>query len=160
MSHQGEQKKTTDLTDSIGNTAARVADSVLFEKEVMSDDEVTKGKIHEKKIEQWISYKSVKDKAIMYFLLVRRQFNEHESDITGNTQVDVGSVYYFIRIQSFWQNTRGMTLIKVDEFFPDLKLFLDSVRLSSKTHNPLANQPWLKKRFIVSKTWCKKLNLK
>lgn len=57
---------------------------------------------------------------------------ESESDVCGDTQMDVESAYSFTRIQSFLQRTKGMRSMKIDDFFPDLKLFHDSVKLFMK----------------------------
>lgn len=53
-------------------------------------------------------------------------------DVTGSSQLEVQSVYSFSRIRSFLQETKGMRLVKVEEYFPDLQLFLDSVKFFSK----------------------------
>lgn len=38
----------------------------------------------------------------------------------------------FTRLCSFLQDTKGMRSVRVDDFFPDLKMFLDSVKLFMK----------------------------
>jgi len=57
---------------------------------------------------------------------------ESESDVSGDAQMDVESAYPFTKIQSFLQRTKGLRSVKVEEFFPDLQLFLDSVKLFMK----------------------------
>ncbi len=42
------------------------------------------------------------------------------------------SGYSFMRIGTFLQDTKGVRSVKVERFFPNLKLFHDSVRLFMK----------------------------
>lgn len=53
-------------------------------------------------------------------------------EFSADTQVEEDSVYSFTRLRSFLQDTKGMRSVRVDDFFPDLKLFLDSVKLCMK----------------------------
>ena len=54
-------------------------------------------------------------------------------DVTAHSsQLEVQSIYSFSRIRSFLQETKGMRLLKVEEYFPDLQLFLDSVKFFTK----------------------------
>ncbi len=50
----------------------------------------------------------------------------------ADTQVDGESVYPFIKLRLFLQDTKGMRSVRVDEFFPDLRMFLDSAKLFMK----------------------------
>lgn len=47
-------------------------------------------------------------------------------------KVEAESVYPFTRLRSFLQDTKGMRSVRVDNFFLDLKMFLDSVKLFMK----------------------------
>ena len=71
-------------------------------------------------------------------------------DLTGNSQLEVQSVYFFTRICSFLQETKGMRLVKVEEFFPDLQLFLDLVKyFSKKTQDASASRRLLTKQLVL-----------
>ena len=57
---------------------------------------------------------------------------ESVCEFGADTQVDAESVYPFTKLRSFLQDTKGMRSVRVDDFFPDLKMFLDSVKLFMK----------------------------
>lgn len=124
----------------VGQTATRVAESVLFnEKDALLDTEISKLSTKRKnpenksKTEQvtkvsktnTMSCSSQSDNVLM-------NTQESECDVSGDTQIDVESAYSFTKIQSFLQRTKGLRSVKVDEFFPDLKLFIDSVKFFMK----------------------------
>ncbi len=57
---------------------------------------------------------------------------ESVCEFGADTQVEAESVYPFTRLRSFLQDTKGMRSVRVDDFFLDLKMFLDSVKLFMK----------------------------
>ncbi|XP_023284603.1 receptor-type tyrosine-protein phosphatase F-like [Seriola lalandi dorsalis] len=61
-----------------------------------------------------------------YKLLSKDSDSEEE-----NMQVEMQSGYSFVRVRTFLKETKGMR-VKVEEYFPDLQLFHDSVRLFLK----------------------------
>ncbi len=73
--------------------------------------------------------------------------------------MDAESVYSFAKIQTFLQKTKGMRSVKVDEFFPDLSLFLSSIRFFMKNTEPTTQSTFtdqeifsLKKLIVKVKT--------
>lgn len=123
----------------ISHTATRVAESVLIDEEDLTiddDDDVTKLSIKRKNPENKSKCEKVSKVPKTNPVCPSSQSedslsNTQDSDspLSGHTQVDVESVYSFTRIRSFLQDTKGMRSVKVENFFPDLKLFIDSVRL-------------------------------
>lgn len=45
-----------------------------------------------------------------------------ESDVSGDSQMDVEGAYSFTEIQLFLNRTKGMRSVKVDEFFSRFKI--------------------------------------
>ena len=52
-------------------------------------------------------------------------------------QVEMQSGYSFLRIRTFLKKTKGLRAAKVEDFFPDLQLFHDSVRFFMKNAGSL-----------------------
>lgn len=137
VSKQSEQNVQDDF--SVGCTATRVAESVLLnEEDVLKDVDLSKMSTKRKNPENKLNTEQV-TKVSRSNLMSSSQLDEglmntqeSESDACGETQMDVESVYSFTRIQSFLQRTKGMRSMKIDDFFPDLKLFHDSVKLFMK----------------------------
>lgn len=130
-SHQCEQKTQTELKENIGHTATTVL--VLSDDEGMIDD-VSKVSIKRKNPENKSNHKQARKVSKINLMCSSSQSEdssmlESESDLSGNTQVDVGSVCSTTTNWPFSQHTKGMRLIKVDDFFPDLKLFLFQIGL-------------------------------
>lgn len=138
-----EEKKVQDDVEvdlNVGHTATRVAESVLFnEEDVLMDVDLSKLSTKRKNPENKSKTEQVTKVSKMNPMSCSSQSDDgllnsqdYESDVNGDTQLDVESAYSFTRIQSFLQRTKGMRSVKVDDVFPDLKLFLDSVKLFMK----------------------------
>lgn len=121
----------------VGQTATRVAESVLSnEDEVLMDVNVSKLSTKRKKTEN----KSNVDQVIKISKMVEMSssqsddglMNTQESNCSENTQFDVKTAYSLNKIQSFLQTTKGMRSVKVEDYFSDLKLFLESVKYFTK----------------------------
>lgn len=53
-----------------------------------------------------------------------------EDKFYGRTVMEIG--FSFTRIKKCLQDTKGFRMVKVEKFFPDLKLFLESISLYEK----------------------------
>ena len=64
--------------------------------------------------------------------------NIQSSDFEGRyKQGEMQSGYSFLRIRTFLQTTKGMRAVKVEDYFPDLQLFQDSVKFLMKNTGSL-----------------------
>ena len=119
---------------------------MLYEEEAMNDDDVSKLSIKRKNPEskpnsEHVSKVSKTTPAYSSSQPEDSQVSTQDSggDVTGSSQLEVQSVYSFSRVRSFLQETKGMRLVKVEEYFPDLQLFLDYVKFFSKKK---CRMPW------------------
>lgn len=119
--------------------ATRIAESALFDEEnVVCDKDLAKQSSKRKELDN----KTNADQAskVSKLILAHGSQSEESSmdtqesvcEFGADTQVDAESVYPFTRLRSFLQDTKGMRSVRVDDFFPDLKMFLDSVKLFMK----------------------------
>lgn len=124
----------------VSQTATRVAESVLFnEEDALLDAEISKLSTKRKNPENKSNTEQVTKVSKTNPMSISSQSDdvlmstqESESDVSGDTQMNVESAYPFTKIQSFLQRTKGLRSVKIDEFFPDLKLFIDSVKFFMK----------------------------
>lgn len=142
VSKKSEQKACSDLNAdlNVGETATGVVESVLCNDiDAMIDREVGKMSTKRKNRENKENLQQVTKVSKLNLMcassqsedgLMERQESEYEG--SSDTQVDMDCAYPFSKIRSFLQSTKGMRSVKVEDFFPDLKLFLDSVRLLMK----------------------------
>ncbi len=134
LSVQAEVKEQT------GHTATRVAESVLDEERVL-DDELLKLAVKRKNPETKDKTVKIKKVSKTDSKCSSSQSEENtqstQSDLQStqesdceeeNMQVGRQSGYSFLRIRTFLKETNGVRAVKVEDFFPDLQLFHDSVR--------------------------------
>lgn len=162
-------QKVQDISEgdlNVGHIATRVVESVLFnEEDVLMDDDFSKMSNKRKSPENKSNTEQVTKVSKMHPMGCSSQSQENLSNTQeggsecGNTQVDAESVYSFAKIQTFLQKTKGMRSVKVDEFFPDLSLFLSSVRFFMKNTEPTTQSTFtdqeifrLKKLMVKVKT--------
>ncbi len=160
LSVQAEVKEQT------GHTATRVAESVLDEESVMDDEllklpvkrkqtETKDNTVKTKKVSKTDSKCSQSEENTQSTQSVLQ--NTQESDCEEeNMQVGRQSRYSFLRIRTFLKETKGVRAVKVEDFFPDLQLFHDSVRFFMRNMDSLG-QPSFTDREIFR---LKKLLLK
>lgn len=117
----------------------RIAESALFDEEnVVSDKDLAKQSIKRKELDNTMNADQASK--VSKLALVHSSQSEESSmdtqesvcEFSADTQVDAESVYPFTKLRSFLQDTKGMRSVRVDDFFPDLKMFLDSVKLFMK----------------------------
>lgn len=142
VSKKSEQKACSDLNAdlNVGETATGVVESVLCNDiDAMIDREVGKMSTKRKNRENKENLQQVTKVSKLNLMCASSQSEDglmetQESEYEGSsdTQVDMDCAYPFSKIRSFLQSTKGMRSVKVEDFFPDLKLFLDSVRLLMK----------------------------
>lgn len=117
----------------------RIAESALFDEEnVVSDKDLAKQSIKRKELDNTMNADQASK--VSKLALVHGSQSEESSmdtqesvcEFSADTQVDAESVYPFTKLRSFLQDTKGMRSVRVDDFFPDLKMFLDSVKLFMK----------------------------
>ena len=129
-----EEESVRSEVSRVGQTAARVAESVLEEEEeeCMDEDEV-KSSVKRKNTETKQGESRVKR---VLKSGTERPSSQPEkmldSDCQEETSETLESAYSFTRIQKFLQDTKGLRQVRVDNFFPDLQLFLDSVKVYMK----------------------------
>lgn len=117
----------------------RLAESALLDEEnVVCDSELAKQSIKRKELDN--TKNAEQASKVSKLTLAHGSQSEEKSmdsqesvcEFSADTQVEADSVYSFTRLRSFLQDTKGMRSVRVDDFFPDLKLFLDSVKLCMK----------------------------
>ena len=118
----------------MGQTAARVAESVLEEEEEeCMDEDVVKSSVKRKNTETKQVEGRIKKVSKSVTECPSSQPEERfHSDCQNETSENLESGYSFIRVQKFLQDTKGLRQVKVDNYFPDLQLFLDSVKVYMK----------------------------
>ena len=118
----------------MGQTAARVAESVLEEEEEeCMDEDVVKSSVKRKNTETKQVEGRIKKVSKSVTECPSSQPEERfHSDCENETSENLESGYSFIRVQKFLQDTKGLRQVKVDNYFPDLQLFLDSVKVYMK----------------------------
>ncbi|KAL7398534.1 hypothetical protein ABVT39_011248 [Epinephelus coioides] len=133
-----------DGKEQTGHTATRVAESVLDEESVL-DDELLKLAVKRKSSETKES--SAKTTKVSKTELQcssshleentqsTLQSDDDDDDDDGNNesmQDEIQSGYSFQRVRAFLTQTKGSRGVKVEDHFPDLQLFYDSVRFYMK----------------------------
>lgn len=112
----------------VGHIATIVESVLVNEEDVLMDDDFSKVSNKRKSLENKSNIEQVTMACSSQSQENMSSTQEGESEC-GDTQVDAESVY---KIQTFLQKTKGMRSFKVDEFFPDLRLFPSSARFFMK----------------------------
>ncbi len=125
-------------TDTV-HIVTRIAESALLDEEnVVCDKDLAKQSIKRKELD---NMKDTDQASKVSKLTLAHGSQSEESSMDtqesvcesgADTQVDGESVYPFIKLRLFLQDTKGMRSVRVDEFFPDLRMFLDSAKLFMK----------------------------
>ncbi len=121
------------------HSVTRIAQSALLDEEnVVCDKDLAKQSIKRKELDNMkdtdqaskvskltLAHGSQSEEGAM-------NIQESVCEFGADTQVEVESVYPFIKLCSFLQDIKGMRYVRGDKFFPDLKMFLDSAKLFMK----------------------------